>query len=136
MQRQGRFGNTLAVALMTAAIMLGTPVGVAYAQPGTTLGTVALPGNGTCSVAGSFDGTYYITVNTSSCSGTTIGIYQPPPLGNGVATLVSTKAVVDASNNPVTISAVDWDSSRSLLWAVIGASAGRAYLINLGNKTV
>jgi hypothetical protein len=113
-----------------AAVALTIAVGGVQAQPGTSLGVVTLPGNGTCSVGGTFDGTYYITVNTSSCSGSVIGIYKPPAGGAGVATLVSTKTV------GVTISAVDWDSSRNMLWGVFGSNTGRAYLIDLGDKTV
>jgi hypothetical protein len=129
---QSKFG----IAVILAAFALTFTVAGAQAQPGTSLGFVTLPGNGACSVAGSFDGTYYITVNTNACQGSVLGIYKPPPTGTGPATLVSTKAVVDASNNPVTISAVDWDSSRNMLWGVIGSTGGKAYLIDLGDKTL
>jgi hypothetical protein len=102
---------------------------------------VSLPGNGTCSVAGTFDGTYYTTTFNASqgtgCTSTTLGIYTPPVGGNGAATLTSTKAVVDSiSNLPVRMSAVDWDSSRNMMWAVDGSTSGRAYLVDLGDKTV
>jgi hypothetical protein len=50
--------------------------------------------------------------------------------------LVSTKPVVDSAGAPVQLSAVDWDSSRNLLWGVDGSTNGRAYLINLGDKTM
>ena len=132
MPLRSKFG----IAAVAAAFALTIMVGGAQAQPGTSLGFVSLPGNGGCSVAGSFDGTYYITVNTAGCAGSVIGIYKPPVGGNGIATLISTKPVVDTSNNPVTISAVDWDSSRSKLWAVYGSGTGQAYLIDLGDKTV
>jgi hypothetical protein len=109
----------------------------AEAVPGQSRGLVTLPGNGSCSVAGTYDLTHYITINTNSCSGTTLGIYLPPPLGAGPATPVSTKPVVHSvTGAPVTLSAVDWDASRNLLWGVHGTTPGTAYLINLGNKAV
>jgi hypothetical protein len=115
--------------LLAVAVVLGL-ARAAEAVPGQSRGVVMLPGNGACSVGGTHDGTYYITVNTSSCQGNTIGIYQPPPTGAGPATLVSTKTL------PVTVSAVDWDRSRNLLWGVFGSTGGNAYLINLGDKTM
>jgi hypothetical protein len=124
------------------AILLLVAVGMvlvaarAEAVPGQSRGLVQLPGNGGCSVAGAYDGTFYITINTNSCSGTTVGIYQPPALGSGPATPVSTKPVVDSGGNPVTLSAVDWDTSRNLLWGVHGTTPGQAYLIDLGDKTM
>jgi hypothetical protein len=125
----------LAVAVALATGLVSAAAGAVLAQPGTSLGVVTLPGNGACSVAGTFDGTYYITVNTSGCSGDQIGIYKPPPTGAGPAVLVSTKAVLDGVT-PVNISAVDWDSSRSMLWGVYGANSGDAWLIDLGDKTL
>ena len=114
--------------------------GSVQAQPGTSLGVVTLPGNGPCSVAGSFDGTYYITTFGASqltgCASSTLGIYTPPAGGVGAAVLVSTKTVVDGANNPVSLDVVDWDSSRNLLWGVQGSSNGEAWLIDLGDKTV
>jgi hypothetical protein len=115
--------------LLAVAVVLGL-ARAAEAVPGQSRGVVTLPGNGACSVGGTHDGTYYITVNTNSCSGTVIGIYQPPPTGAGPAVLVSTKTL------PVTVSAVDWDRSRNLLWGVFGSTGGQAYLINLGDKTM
>jgi len=130
--------RTLAVAVTLAAGLLPAAAGAVLAQPGTSLGVVTLPGNGACSVGGSFDGTFYITVNSSGCSSNILGIYKPPAGGNGAATLVSTKTVVDAANplNPVNLSAVDWDAGRDRLWGVFGSTTGRAWLINLGDKTV
>jgi hypothetical protein len=128
--------SKLAVPVVLMAVAMTVLIGGAQAVPGQSLGVVVLPGNGGCSVGGSFDGTFYITVNTNSCQGTVIGIYKPPPTGAGPATLISTKAVVDGANNPVTISAVDWDAGRGLLWGVFGSTTGRAWLINLGDKTM
>lgn len=51
----------LATAAVAAAAVAFAATGSVQAQPGTSLGVVTLPGNGGCSVAGSFDGTYYIT---------------------------------------------------------------------------
>jgi hypothetical protein len=115
--------------LLAVAVVLGL-ARAAEAVPGQSRGVVMLPGNGACSVGGTHDGTYYITVNTSACQGDTIGIYLPPPTGAGPAVLVSTKTL------PVTVSAVDWDRSRNLLWGVFGSTGGQAYLINLGDKTM
>jgi hypothetical protein len=130
--------RTLAVAFTLAAGLLPAAVGTVTAAPGASLGVVTLPGNGSCSVGGSFDGTFYITVNSSGCSSNILGIYKPPAGGNGAAMLVSTKTVVDAANplNPVNLSAVEWDAGRGLLWGVFGSTAGKAWLINLGDKTV
>jgi hypothetical protein len=129
--------RSIAVAATLAIGLLPAAAGAVLAQPGTPLGTVALPGNGACSVAGSFDGTYYITTfnaNQPTCTSSTLGIYAPPAGGNGVALLVSQKTVVDTSNNPVQISAVDWDAGRALLWGVNGSTNGKAWLIDLGDK--
>jgi hypothetical protein len=113
---------------------------VAYAAVGTLLGTVALPGN-FCSVAGTFDGTYYITlegkegVTGKACSGNVIQIYLPPAEGDGTATLVATKLAVDGDGNPVNFSALAWDSKRDMLWGAYGIVEG-VWLIDLGNPTV
>jgi hypothetical protein len=130
----------VAAAGIAAAAITVAASGSVLAQPGTSLGIVTLPGNGECSVAGSFDGTYYITTFASSfgtgCTSSTLGIYSPPPTGAGPAVLVSTKTIVDGANNPVSVDVVDWDSSRNLLWGVHGASNGQAWLIDLGDKTM
>ena len=125
----------LAVAVALTIGLLPAAAGAVVAAPGDSLGTVVLPGNGGCSVAGTFDGTYYITINTGSCSGDVIGIYQPPPGGVGPATLVASKPVLNGIT-PVTLSAVDWDSSRNMLWGVHGSNTGNAWLIDLGDKTM
>ncbi len=104
-----------------------------WAAAGDLLGTVPLPGNGACSVAGTFDGTYYMTINSDFCSGQTIGIYLPPADGNSSATLVSNKSIVNSSGDSVTISALAWDPSRSMLW---GAYGNDVYLINISDPTV
>lgn len=103
------------------------------AVAGNLLGTVTLPGNGGCSVAGTFDGVYYMTINTNGCVGTVIGIYQPPIGGNGTAVLISSKNIVDGANNSVSISALAWDPGRNKLWGVYN---GQVYLIDAGDKTM
>ncbi len=110
-----------------------TTASIVLAVAGDLLGTVSLPGNGGCSVAGTFDGVYYLTINSNSCSGTVIGIYQPPIGGNGSATLIATKSIINASNDSIIISALAWDQGRDLLW---GAFNDSVYLIDVGNKTL
>lgn len=124
-----------ALLISVLALVLAYPSS-AGAVPGDLLGTVTLPGNGGCSVGGTFDGTYYITVNTSGCSGTTLGIYEPPAGGGGAAALVATKSVVDGGGDPVTISAVAWDPGRDLLWAGHNAGTGTVHLVDIGDPTV
>lgn len=108
----------------------------AGAAPGTLLSTVNLPGNGSCSVAGTLAatsfGTHYITINSNGCSGTTIGVYSPC-VGNPCnAALVATKTLTN------TISGLAWDPGRTtstnvMLW---GMHAGNVYLLDLGDPTV
>ena len=117
---------------IAAGLLVITMLVLVIATAGDLLGTVTLPGNGGCSVAGTFDGIYYITINTGGCVGTIIGIYQPPVGGNGAAVLVSSKNIVDSANNPISISALAWDPSRNKLW---GAYNDQLYLIDIGNKT-
>ena len=117
----------IALLLVIAALAL------VLAATGDLLGIVTLPGNGGCSVAGTFDGIYYMTINTGGCVGTVIGIYSPPLGGNGTATLVSTKNIVDGANNSVSISALAWDPSRNKLW---GAYNDQVFLIDVGDKTM
>ena len=119
------------LALILAIMALG--VGVVLAQPGTLLGTVTLPGNGGVSVGGTFDGTYYIAPRFAP--GDTLDIYLPPPGGNGAATLVATKTLVDAVDTPVEVSAISWDASRNMLWGTYGDPAN-VYLIDIGDPTV
>ncbi|MBI2852661.1 MAG: hypothetical protein HYX84_06135 [Chloroflexi bacterium] len=129
----------LSIVLIIALALSLTGVGVALAQPGTLLGTVSLPGNGDCSVAGTFDGTYYLTMEGGfgvGCAGNQLQIFQPPVGGNGAATLVATKTLVDAGGNPVNVSALSWDASRGEVWAAFGSLSGNMYRIALGDKTV
>ena len=120
----------LVVGLLAGLTMVSR---IALAAPGDLLGTVNLPGNGTCNVAGTFDGTYYMAVQGDGCVGTTIGVYQPPAGGNGNATLVATKSVVDGGGNPVNISALSWDAGRGRVWA---AYDDVVWLIDVGDPTV
>lgn len=106
--------------------------GSVFAAVGDLIATVTLPGGGSCSVSGTFDGTYYMTMRTSACSGTVIGVYDPPA-GSGAATLISNKSVINGSGSAVTISGLAWDPGRGKLW---GAHSGRVYLIDVGDKTV
>jgi hypothetical protein len=122
----------LAMALAFAGLGQNAPI--AQAQPGTLLGTVTLPGNGAISVGGTFDGTYYIAPRDAF--GNLLDVYLPPAGGNGAATLVSTKTVVDAANNPVTISTVTWDPSRARLWGGANQGNGDVYLIDIADPTV
>ena len=109
---------------------------IALAAPGDLLGTVNLPGNGDCTVAGTFDGTYYMTMQGGfavGCAGNTLQVFLPPAGGNGNATLVATKTLVDGASNPVAISALAWDPSRGMVW---GAYNDNVYLIAIGDPTV
>ena len=93
---------------------------------GTLLARVTLPGNGECSVGGTFNGTDYLTIK-SGCFSDTLQVYRPP-VGDGDATLVSIKKMYDpVSDKPVNISAVAWDTKRKMLW---GAMANGVYLID------
>lgn len=111
-------------------------VGPAEADPGELLGTVTLPGNGDCSVAGEFTGSFYLTMeggSEASCAGSTLQIYEPPPGGNGAATLVATKTIVDGGGSAVDIGALAWDSSRTMVW---GAYENAVWLIDIGDPTI
>ena len=111
------------VIAVSALVWVNTRPPVRY---GTLLATVTLPGNGQCSVGGTFTGTDYVAVK-SGCFSDTLQVYRPP-LGNGEATLVSTKKMYDPdSDKPVTVSAVAWDTKRQALW---GAMANAVYLID------
>jgi hypothetical protein len=136
MKKNGRI--MLRVTLLLVGLL--TLSWVAYAAVGTLLGTVVLPGN-YCSVAGTFNGTYYITLEGKegatgkACSGNVIQIYLPPEGGNGTATLVATKQTVDGDGSPANFSALAWDSKRDMLWGAYGIVEG-VWLINLGDPTV
>ena len=93
---------------------------------GTLLATVTLPGNGQCSVGGTFAGTEYVAVK-SGCFSDTLQFYRPP-VGSGVATLVSTLKMYEPdTGKPVNVSAVAWDPTRQMIW---GAMANAVYLID------
>lgn len=122
------------VILILAVLVTLLLVTVVLAAPGGLLGTVTLPGNGSCSVGGTFDGTYYMTVeHAPSCASTTLQIYLPPAGGNGAATLVATKNIDDGGGIGVTISALAWDPGRGKVWA---AYNDNIYLIDIGDPTV
>ena len=139
-----------AAALAAVVILLGVPF-AAYAVVGDLLDTVGVPSglanSNNCSVAAAFDGTYFYTMQGGldvGCAGSTLQVFDPPapvaPPGAPPhdATLVATKTIVDAGGNPVSISAVDFDPSRSTpgsakLW---GAYADAVYLIDIGDPTV
>jgi hypothetical protein len=116
------------------ALLVGSPS--ALAAPGDLLSTVTLPGNGGCSVSGTLAvtsfGTHYLTVNTSGCEGTTIGVYAPCVGAVCNATLVATKTL------PNTISGLAWDASRTTATnvKVWGVRSNQVYLIDLGDPTV
>ena len=115
--------SLIVVVAVAALVWVNTRPPVRY---GTLLATVTLPGNGECSVGGTFNGTDYLTVK-SGCFSDTLQVYRPPE-GDGAATLMSTKKMYDpASGKPVKISAVAWDTKRQMLW---GAMANAVYLID------
>ncbi|MHA2105238.1 MAG: hypothetical protein ACW981_17535 [Candidatus Hodarchaeales archaeon] len=124
------------VAIALGMVILIASVSSGLAAPGDLLGTVNLPGN-TCSVGGTFDGTYYMTMEggegVSNCAGGDLQVFQPPVGGNSPATLISTKSIVDADNNPVIISALAWDAGRGQVW---GAFNDEVWLIDIGDPTV
>jgi uncharacterized repeat protein (TIGR01451 family) len=121
--------TSLVVALLASLTLPGTALG----DPGDLLGTVTLPGNGACSVAGTFDGTHYLTIGSDTCASATLQVYVAPLGGNGAATLVSSKSIVDGAGNAVTISALAWDPSRNMVW---GAYDNEVWLIDVGDPTV
>jgi hypothetical protein len=135
-----KFGRTTLGAALILVAMLSLSW-VAYAAIGTLLGTVALPGN-YCSVAGTFDGTYYITLEGKkgatgkACSGNVIQIYTPPAGGDGTATLVASKQVIDGDGNPANLSAIAWDSKRDKLWGAYSVVEEGLWLIDLGDPSV
>ena len=119
------------VLLLAIAIWIGVLVWNATRPPityGTLVATVTLPDNGGCSVGGTFDGINYVTIQ-SGCFSNVLQVYRPP-FGDGPATLVTAKRIIDpVSNQPVMISAVAWDPKRQKLW---GAMANAVYLIDPG----
>jgi Ca2+-binding RTX toxin-like protein len=119
--------------ICAALVAFLTLPGAALAVPGDLLGTVALPGNGGCSVAGTFDGTHYLTIQSENCVSDSLQVFEPPVGGNGTATLVATKSIVDGSGNPIQISALAWDPGRGMVW---GAYADEVWLIDIGDPTV
>lgn len=121
----------MVISMLFTVMMAVTPA--AYGAPGDLLGTVSLPGNGTCNVGGTFNCTYYMAIQSDSCSGSTMGIFLPPAGGNGNATLVSTKSIVDAGGSAVTISGLAWDPGRGKVW---GAYSSSVWLIDIGDPTV
>lgn len=135
----------LTVGLMVSlTFLLVAQKGVA--APGDLLQTVGLPGNGGCSVSGTFAvtdfGAHYFTINSDGCYGTVIGVFAAPPLGGDPntadpATVVATKNIVDASNNPVNISGLAWDAARTTAGNVVlwGAHDQDVYLIDVGDPT-
>jgi hypothetical protein len=123
----------LRLVFVVVLCFLWLPAG-AIAAPGDLLGTVTLPGNGDCSVAGTFDGTYYMTMSpTGQCASATLQVYEPPSGGNGAATLVSSKSVVDSTGSTVDISALAWDPGRGMVW---GAFANKVWLIDIGDPAI
>lgn len=126
---RGRYYAVVAsLVLVSAAAVLAWNYTRPPAQYGTLLATVTLPGNGECSVGGTFNGTDYVAVK-SGCFSDTLQLYRPP-FGSGEATLVSTIRMYDPdTGKPVNVSAVAWDTRRQMLW---GAMANSIYLIDLG----
>jgi hypothetical protein len=129
-----RFPAALVAILMVTG--LGFSGGGIQAAPGDLLATVTLPGNGTCNVAGTLAttgfGTHYMVINSSGCSGTTIGVYTPCAGAVCAATAVATKTF------PVTLSGLAYDPFRSTAANVVlwGAHNGDVYRMDLGDPTV
>lgn len=105
----------------------------AYAQPGTLLSTVSLPGqggsvSGTLAVTGF--GTHYIT--TRSFSGGPIDIYTPCLGAVCAATLVAFKTIGPS------VSGLAFDPTRTTATNVFvwGVDSHNIYLIDLGDPTV
>ncbi len=124
---RGRY-YVLAIALVSicATAVLAWNFTRPPAQYGTLLATVTLPGNGECSVGGTFNGTDYVAV-MSGCFSDTLQFYRPPT-GSGEAALVSTIRMYDPdTGKPVNVSALAWDTKRQKLW---GAMANSIYLID------
>jgi hypothetical protein len=124
----------LILALVSASSFAAA--GPAAAVPGDLLGTVTLPGNGDCSVTGTFTGTHSLTMEggfANDCAGSVLQVFEPPAGGNGAATLVASKTIVDGDDDPVSISALAWDASRGMVW---GAYDDAVWLIDLGDPTV
>ncbi len=123
--------NLILVAVVTMCA-LGA-VQSAYAQPGTLLSTVILPGNG-ISVSGTLAvtgfGTHYIT--TRSFTGGPIDIYIPCAGVACAATLVATKTILFA------VSGLSFDPTRTTATNVFvwGVNNNNIYLIDLGDPTV
>ena len=124
---RGRYYAAVAgLILMSVATVLVWNYTRPPVQYGTLLATVTLPGNGACSVGGTFNGMDYVAVK-SGCFSDTLQFYRPP-LGSGEATLVSATRMYDPdTGKPVNVSAVAWDTSRQMLW---GAMANSIYLID------
>jgi hypothetical protein len=141
--------SRIAAAAVAAVLVLLVPL-AAYAVVGDLLDTVGVPSglvnSNNCSVAAAFDGTYFYTMQGGldvDCAGSTLQVFDPPA-PDGVpgappddATLVATKTIEDAGGSPVSISAVEWDPSRSTpghatFW---GAYDDAVYLIDIGDPT-
>jgi hypothetical protein len=109
----------------------------AYAQPGTLLSTVTLPGNGS-SVSGTLAvtgfGTHYIT--TRSFTGGPIDIYIPCLGVACAATLVATKTLPFPLLDPVSGLAFDPTRTTATNVFVWGVDSNNIYLIDLGDPTV
>ena len=123
--------SLLAIAIWLVS-MAGSPA--VFAAPGDLLGTVDIVGNGSQSVGGTFDGTYYIAPLSGGGWGSdTLRIYEPPVGGNGNAVLEASKSVKDVAGAPVTVSGVAWDPNRGMVW---GAHNHTIWVIDIGDPTV
>jgi hypothetical protein len=118
------------VALVLALALAFPTVVLVSADPGDKLGEVVLPGNGGLSVAGTFDGTYYMTVDGPD---DVLQIYLPCVGDPCNATPVSTKNIVDGAGDPVIISAIAWDPIRKMVW---GTYDDDMWLMDRGDPTV
>lgn len=120
------------VVILAGRLLASVP---ALAATGDLLGTVTLPGSAG-SVGGDMmprSGGGVLYVNTQTFFATQLGIYAPPLGGNGAATLLATKNLVDSGNASVIVTTVAWDSTRGVLW---GAYNDNVYSIALGDPEV
>ena len=129
----------LVASIIVAVIAMMAAIPTLFAAPGDLLGTVTLPGQSLTNVGGTLmptplvaSGVVYVTTNQGY---STLLIYEPPVGGNGAATLVSTKSLVDGGGFPVTVTCVAHDPLRGVLWGAHGGN-GNVYQIALGDPTV
>lgn len=129
--RWGLSRRTVLKATAVGSIGLGGLTGFsgsAAAAPGDVLGDVSLPSSGP-GVGITFTGQHVIVID--GLGGTTMDLYDP--VQSGSAPLASTKSIQDGGGNPVTLSAITWDPTRTRLWGA--NSSGDVYLVDIQDPT-